>query len=299
MSKAETRAVSDVAFTLDGGKPRIDAQAILYDSWSVDLGGFRERIMPGAVKLDNDLLALFDHATDKVLGRSSAGTMTARQDDTGVNFTAYPPNTTWAQDLRVSMERGDIKGCSFRMLVDKDAWYVQDGQVLRDVLECRVTELTVTSMPAYPETTAEARSQAKALATAPAKVQARVGKEVSDANLQVLKGVFQNLELASDTLEQFIAGQDPAFNEDAYGLPENDMAEGEGPDAGKTPGQHMVAGLCADCGNQPCTCGNMNSEQMDGASTTARSADGASVTPRPAQVFVPGFGFIHNTRKEK
>lgn len=175
----ETRAtpVGELRFVTDGGKPRIDGRAILFDSWSVDLGGFKERMVPGSVTLDADLLALFDHATDKVLGRTSAGTMEVRQDQIGVAFTAYPPETTWAKDLQVSMTRGDIKGCSYRMMVEEDKWYLDmDGNVCRDVLKASVSELTVTSMPAYPETTAEARSHAAALAqtiNADAKLEAR------------------------------------------------------------------------------------------------------------------------------
>ena len=161
MSKAETRAIGDIQFSMEGDRPRIDARAILFDSWSVDLGGFRERIMPGAVELDPDLVALFDHDTSMVLGRVSAGTMNVSQDERGVAFTAYPPNTTWANDLAVSMKRGDIRGCSFRMIVDDDEWSVDrsSGMVQRDVKKMRVSELTITSMPAYPETTAAARSQ--------------------------------------------------------------------------------------------------------------------------------------------
>lgn len=187
MSKFETRAVGDVAFSLENGKPRIDARAILFDSWSVDLGGFRERIMPGAVELDPDLVALFDHSTDKVLGRVSAGTMSVNEDARGVAFTAYPPNTTWAQDLRVSMERGDIKGCSFRMIVDQDRWYTEGGMVYRDVQKARVSELTVTSMPAYPATSAEARSAVKA-------IEQRVGRVLSAQNEDALKAAIEQLQ---------------------------------------------------------------------------------------------------------
>ena len=197
MSKVEIRAVGDVTFSMDGGKPRIDARAINYDSWSVDLGGFRERIMPDAVTLDPDLVALFDHDSSMVLGRVSAGTMDVRQDASGVSFTAYPPETTWAQDLRVSMMRGDIKGCSFRMIVDEDNWYTQNGMVYRDVKKARVSELTVTSMPAYPSTTAEARSRIKA-------IEERVGRVVSAKNEQALRDAIDALQAILGQLDSAV-----------------------------------------------------------------------------------------------
>lgn len=297
---AEVRALNtgELRFIMDGGKPRIDGRAILFDSWSVDLGGFRERMLPGSVTLDADLVGLFDHNSAMVLGRTSAGTMEVRSDERGVAFTAYPPETSWANDLRVSMERGDIKGCSYRMMVQDDKWYVDaSGMVCRDVIKASISELTVTSMPAYPETTAEARSHAQALAMGAKAVEERVGRTLSADNITVLKGVFQNLELASDTLEGLIAANDPTFNEDDYGLPDS---EGEGmPDAGKTPGQEIVAGVCPDCGNMPCTCDMQSSVSMDGSSTSSRSADGASATPTAkANTFAYGFGFIP-TRKDK
>lgn len=279
---SEVRATNtgELRFMMDGSKPRIDGRAILFDSWSVDLGGFKERMLPGSVQLDADLVALFDHATDKVLGRTSAGTMEVRPDERGISFTAYPPQTTWANDLRVSMERGDIRGCSYRMLVDEDRWYVENGQVCRDVLKARVSELTVTSMPAYPETTAAARSQAEALAQA-AKAEERVGRVLSDANAQILKGVFQNIELASDTLEALLVANDPSFNEDNYGLPETEDETMPGvPDAGHASGSDILAGGSPD-------------PEAD------RSATGAVATPQAqTQTFVPGFGFISTPRKD-
>jgi HK97 family phage prohead protease len=281
----ETRALGNGAltFTSEGGKPRIDGRAIVFDSWSVDLGGFRERMMPNSVELDPDLVALFDHATDKVLGRTSAGTMEVRSDTKGVAFTAYPPQTTWANDLRVSMERGDIKGCSYRMFVDEDRWYVQDGMVCRDVLKARVSELTVTSMPAYPETTAEARDRATQLAKA-AGVEARAGRVLSDANEQVLKGALGQIETAADAIGTVLQQVDPSFDEDQVEAPEVEepatVVDGVlmGDHAGITPNSEMLSGGSLDEAN--------------------RSSAGAAETPnRQGQTFVFGFGFIPN-RKE-
>lgn len=204
MSKVEIRAVSDVAFSMENGRPRIDARAILFDSWSVDLGGFRERIMPGAVNLDADLVALFDHDSSMVLGRVTAGTMDVRQDSSGVAFTAYPPDTTWAKDLSVSMKRGDIRGCSFRMIVDEDEWYTKDGFVYRDVKSARISELTITSMPAYPETTAEARSKVESV------IEKRVGRVLSASNENALREALVALQNVLSQLDPTGAEEDSA-----------------------------------------------------------------------------------------
>jgi len=154
--KGEIRAIPS-----GGDSPtKLECRAIVYNSWSTDLGGFRERMLPGSAELSDDLVGLFDHDTAHVLGRVSAGTMEATRDNAGVSMVTYPPDTQWARDMLVSIERGDIGGCSYRMKVPKggDHWYVQDGQVCRDIRKARISELTITSMPAYVETTAEVRS---------------------------------------------------------------------------------------------------------------------------------------------
>lgn len=241
MSSAyEVRAVGGEAITFSeaGGRARIDARAIKFDSWSVDLGGFRERIMPGSITLDADMVALFDHDTSKVLGRTSAGTMEVRSDSDGFAFTAYPPETTWANDLRVSMTRGDIKGCSFRMMVDKDEWYVRDGQVLRDVLAARVVEFTVTSMPAYPETTAEARDHAAALA---GKVEDRAGRVLSSKNEDALDTALGWIEAATETIKAVVS----QVKSDEDTDPTDDLTDSEGPDGASDASREAAGGASA------------------------------------------------------
>lgn len=288
-SEIRSTSAGEFRFIMDGGRPRIDARAILFNSWSVDLGGFRERMMPGSVSLDADLVALFDHDTSMVLGRTSAGTMIVSEDERGVSMTAWPPNTTWANDLRVSMERGDIKGCSYRMMVEEDKWYVENGQVCRDILKASISELTVTSMPAYPETTAEARSHAEALAQQlPA--EDRAGRVISDSNEQVLKNALVQIESASDMLEYVIKQVDPSFNEDDLIVedPAYEVGEDSDPvDAGRTPGSEYITP-------------QDSADTADGGSPDAgmRSSVGATETQSAeVPVYVPGFGFIPN-RKE-
>lgn len=213
MSTFETRAIAAPTFTVSDGRPRIEGRAIVFNSWSEDLGGFRERVLPGAMQIDGDLVALFDHDSSMVLGRVSAGTLDVRSSDGGWDFTAYPPDTSWARDLRVSMERGDIKGCSFRMMVDQDKWYMEDGQVKRDIIAARVSEFTVTSMPAYPQTTAEARSNAVTMKVKKA-IEQRIGRVLSDSNEKALKDALAALENATEQIEQILALVDPSILDD-------------------------------------------------------------------------------------
>lgn len=169
MSEVEVRTipVEVRSAETEDGRRVIEGRAIVYDEWSVDLGGFRERLAPGSAQLEDDLLALFDHDTSMVLGRTTAGTLEAGDDGHGVTMRAYPPDTTWARDLLVSMDRGDIKQMSFRLRVTDDTWAIgEDGTPERTIRAMTVDELSVVSMPAYPQTSATARSKAEEVRSA-------------------------------------------------------------------------------------------------------------------------------------
>ena len=131
-------------------------RAITYDSLSEDLGGFREVFRPGSVKLREDLAVLEGHEPRHVLGRTSAGTARAWDDGRGVVFEVEAPDTQWARDLAVSMERGDIGQCSFAFRTIREDYYYDQARetVIREVREAEVCELSIVAMPAYPATKA-------------------------------------------------------------------------------------------------------------------------------------------------
>lgn len=162
MSEYEVRTFPAAELRLvqsDEGRVRIEGRAIVYDALSEDLGGFREKFVPGSVRLDPDLLALFDHDTSMVLGRVSAGTLEVEDGPHGVDMRAWPPDTIWAKDMRISMERGDIRHMSFRFWAKNEGWDVVGDELIRTVLEAEVSELSVVSMPAYTQTSAQVRAR--------------------------------------------------------------------------------------------------------------------------------------------
>lgn len=163
MNEYEVRTVhvDELRAALDNDEPVVTGRAIVYNSWSEDLGGWREVIQPGAIELEDDLRILFDHDTSMVIGRTKSGTATAVDDGMGVVMRATPPNTTWAKDMLESMKRGDIDQMSFRMMVlDDDFTYDPVSDIVkRTVKRAAVSELSIVSMPAYAETAATTRSR--------------------------------------------------------------------------------------------------------------------------------------------
>ena len=149
----------------DEARPaRIEGYAAVFGAESVDLGGFREVIHRGAFanSLESaDVRGLINHDPNLVLGRTRAGTLELREDERGLAFTLYPPDTAAARDLLVSMERGDVDQMSFGFETVRDRWETDDRGALRHLLEAQLFDVSVVTFPAYPQTSAEARAMAR------------------------------------------------------------------------------------------------------------------------------------------
>jgi HK97 family phage prohead protease len=146
----------------DDQKPVIDGYAAVFDEFSEDLGGFIERIAPGAFTetlKSADVRALWNHNSDYPLGRTKSGTLKLGEDKRGLAFEVQVPDTQYGRDLVVSMKRGDVDQMSFAFGVKKDNWEQVDGQVIRTLLEVELYDVSPVTYPAYPQTSAAVRSQ--------------------------------------------------------------------------------------------------------------------------------------------
>lgn len=152
--------------------PVIEGYALRFGVLSEDLGGFREFISPEATIEFSDVRALFNHDPNYVIGRQSADTLKLERDANGIRIQVTPPETKWAQDLLVSMRRGDInqQSFAFRLLPDGATWQdTADGWV-RTLRAIRMYDVSVVTSPAYPQTDASVRSIQQILADRPAPV---------------------------------------------------------------------------------------------------------------------------------
>ncbi len=151
---------SEVRAIREEGKPtKIGGYAAPFNSQSEDLGGFREVIAPGAfgeTLAKDDVRGLVDHETRLVIGRMSAGTLKLWEDQRGLGFENLLPATTYANDLLVSLDRGDISGMSFRFYLEgpgDERWArykTQQGEEwVRTLLRVRLVEVSPVTFPAY------------------------------------------------------------------------------------------------------------------------------------------------------
>jgi HK97 family phage prohead protease len=146
--------------------PKIVGHAALFNSLSQDLGGFREQIAPGAfadsIKSD-DIRALWNHDPNYVLGRNKSGTLILKEDKQGLAIECTPPDATWAEDLLVSMRRGDVDQMSFGFQTIEDHWDETEGGYVRTLLKVKLFDVSPVTYPAYTETSVAVRSSLKSV----------------------------------------------------------------------------------------------------------------------------------------
>jgi len=139
-----------------GAAPKIIGYAAVFNALSEDLGPFREKIAKGAfaesLRSGDDVRALLNHDANFVLGRTTANTLDLREDEHGLRVEIDPPTTTWAADLLVSIERGDIDQMSFGFQVVEDEMTTVDGKNVRILVEVRLFDVSIVTFPAYPQT---------------------------------------------------------------------------------------------------------------------------------------------------
>ena len=162
MSAEREIRIGTVEVRSDDGENRISGYAAVFNRLSENLGGFREKIEPGAFDdvMDDDVRALFNHESHLILGRTKADTLQLEADDNGLRYRIDPPDTQYARDLITSIKRKDVTQSSFAFRVNDDRWDEDDdGRLVRTIKSFkRLYDISPVTYPAYPDTTVATRS---------------------------------------------------------------------------------------------------------------------------------------------
>jgi HK97 family phage prohead protease len=136
--------------------------AAVYGVESRDLGGFTERIQQGAftdaLAGTPDVLLTLNHSPDRVLARTSSGTLRLADEQRGLAFEADLGDGPTAQDVRDMVRRGDLSGASFRFRVapDGERW---DGERRTLTRIAELHDISLATVPAYDGPRVELRTR--------------------------------------------------------------------------------------------------------------------------------------------
>jgi HK97 family phage prohead protease len=142
----------------EGEPTTVEGLAAPYGRLSEDLGGFQERIMPGAfdevLASDRDLRVDVEHDPTKLLARTSRGTAAFNSGDDGLHVRFQLPDTSLGRDVATSVRIGNLDGLSIAWLREgtEDRRLEEDGRVIREVTRAPLTGVTLTFRPAYRQT---------------------------------------------------------------------------------------------------------------------------------------------------
>ena len=160
MRQVRARSGQFTARTDESG-PVIEGYFAVFNSDYEIWPGATEQVAPGAFasSLGGDVRALTDHLTHLVLGRTTAGTLTLREDEHGLFGTLLVnEHDSDAMNLYARAQRGDVSQCSFGFdITDEEYISRPDGSSLWIIKDVILYEVSVCTFPAYAETSVEAR----------------------------------------------------------------------------------------------------------------------------------------------
>lgn len=150
--------IGDVEVRELDGAPVIRGYAAVFNRMSQPLGQFVEQIAPGAFRdtVNEDVRALWQHDTSRVLGRTKNGSLKLWEDERGLGFELTPPDTQDGRDALTLIQRGDVDQMSFGFTVPQggDSWKTGDGMPVRTLNTVRLIEVSPVTFPAYLDTSA-------------------------------------------------------------------------------------------------------------------------------------------------
>lgn len=148
----------------------IEGVAVVFNSWSRDLGGFKEIIRSGAITqelVDNsDVIANINHNDELMVARWNRGQGTLRLElkEDGLHFSYEAPETERGNQLLWDIRHKNITECSFAFSLPQNdqcqRWYRDNDELCREIFEIGgLYDVSVVNVAAYPATSVANREQ--------------------------------------------------------------------------------------------------------------------------------------------
>lgn len=166
MSKVLYRAISELRSNTESRT--ITGYAIVFESWSRDLGGFYEIIRKGAITQElinrSDVIMNVNHDNDKMVARSvnGEGTLKLTLDDIGLRFEFDAPPTPLGEELLFNIRSGNLFECSFAFSLSGsetcERWTKDENMLRREILEIGgIYDCSIVTVAAYGATSCHTR----------------------------------------------------------------------------------------------------------------------------------------------
>ena len=118
------------------------------------IGDFTESFAPGSMAktlanrpAGRDIVALVDHDTSSLLGRTGSGTLRLQSDAKGLRFELDVPETPLGDEILALQGRSDLGGISFGFVATGESWQ----GTKRTVTEAELFEISIIrAFSAYP-----------------------------------------------------------------------------------------------------------------------------------------------------
>lgn len=192
----------------------IEGYAIVFNSLSNDLGGFREIIEPTAITdeliKNSDIVCLKNHnIKEGILARSyhGRGSLKLEIDEHGLHYSFDAPHTQFGDEVLEMVKRGDIAKCSFAFVCGEDNWTKdENGEYIRRVKKIKnLYDVSLVYHPAYEET--EAIADTRGLDELKAQEEANnIVKENSESDMNDKQELITQLQ---DILEKLKTDEKP------------------------------------------------------------------------------------------
>ena len=219
--------LGDNATTSTSESRHIEGYAIVFNSLSNNLGGFREIIEQGAITdeliKNSDILCLMNHDIKKgVLARSyqGRGSLKLDIDEHGLHYSFEAPKTALGDEVLEGIRRGDISKCSFAFVCGEDNWDKDEktGEYIRHVKKIKnLYDVSLVYHPAYEET--EVKADTRGLDELKAQEEANnIVKENSESDMNDKQELISQLQ---DILEK-LKTDEKTVEEKEYQKPEED-----------------------------------------------------------------------------
>jgi len=154
-------------FSLENAELRFDSDAgkIIGYAAVYNQEAYGERVAPGAftktLQESKDIKGLYNHDMNIVLGSTAANTMTLEDTERGLRYEIDPPS--WADNIKESIERGDIAGSSFGFYPIRTSRVENEaGRTINQIDEVALIDVGPVTRPWYDQTTTGLRDLTEA-----------------------------------------------------------------------------------------------------------------------------------------